>query len=191
MSWLLVGYFPKRRVTRSAWSSPTNEYRDSAFPAPPPVEQICSVSRCIVGDPDYGPEEAPSNEYGGYDSPEAAQRAIAADKEGVFDVLAYRLLPQLFRDGNVESLDISPPDVESLPSEFECLGYDAVEFTDGWGWGCSPLSCNGQTDAAAVNRFCLVATEAEGIELARRFSITKPEPGPYAVVEVWRGRTDS
>ena len=78
------------------------------------------------------------------------------------------------------------PDVTPLPKAFDCLGYDAVELTDGQCLGCSPLSCNGEAAQHPVNRYCLVATEQEGIALARRFSISKPEPGPYSVVEVWR-----
>ena len=39
---------------------------------------------------------------------------------------------------------------------------------------------------SAVNRYCFVATESEATDLARNFSVTKPEPGPYCVVEVWR-----
>jgi hypothetical protein len=38
----------------------------------------------------------------------------------------------------------------------------------------------------AVNRFCLVDTERDAVEMARAFSVSQPEPGPYCVVEVWR-----
>jgi hypothetical protein len=37
-----------------------------------------------------------------------------------------------------------------------------------------------------MNRYCLVSKERAALELACRFSIDKPEPGPYCVVDVWR-----
>lgn len=43
-----------------------------------------------------------------------------------------------------------------------------------------------EVNVLPLNRYCLVDTEDEGIELARSFCISKPEPGPYCVVEVWR-----
>jgi len=36
----------------------------------------------------------------------------------------------------------------------------------------------------AVNRHCLVDSLEVAQELARRFSVEEPEPGPYYVVEV-------
>ena len=188
MLWTLIGYFPKRRATRAGWASPDPGYPDAGFPAPPPVEAIGSVSHCIAQGPEAPAGEGPVNAFGGYDSPAAAWRAVAPGRRPDFDLFAYRLAPVLFRDGQAEGLALPPPDLAPLPDTFERLGYDAVELRDGQCLGCSPLSCNGQTAAAAVNRYCLVGTDQEGMELARAFSVSKPEPGPYCVAEVWRDR---
>lgn len=88
-------------------------------------------------------------------------------------------------------LDLSPSElaVEPLPAHFTLIGYDAVGFGYHGYYGnfnCSPLTCNGMSCDVAVNKWYLVATEAEGIALAKTFSVEEPEPGPYAVVEVWR-----
>lgn len=41
---------------------------------------------------------------------------------------------------------------------------------------------------AVVNQWCLVVDRQAAMEVARRFSIEKPEPGDYLVFEVWRHR---
>lgn len=187
MNSTLVGYFPKRRVTRSKWVSPYPEYPNAEFPAPVPVEEICSVSTCIAGTPNTLMSEVPFNEYGGYDTLASAWLAVAPDLRQQFDLYAYRLAPALFRDGQQEFLEVPENNLEPLPCTFACLGYDAVELTHSYYcWGCSPLSCNDMAEKVAVNRYCLVTTEQEGMDMARAFSVSKPEPGPYCLVEVWR-----
>lgn len=176
MSWILLGYYPKHKV-------PAAPVR-----CPAPVVEICSVSHCIARRPGTQAGAEPPNWFDSYDSPAAAWRAVATDLQQEVAVFAYRLAPLLFRDGWVEELELSPPEVVPLPDTFERLGYDAVEFTGGFSLGCSPLSCNSQTEGVALNRYCLVETEQEGIDLARAFSLSKPEPGPYVVAEVWRDR---
>ena len=188
MTGTFIGYFPKRRASRSGWVSPFPDHPDAPFPAPPPVEEICSVSHCIAAGPTTGPDTQTTNPFGGYRSPDEAWHAVLVERPR-FCLYAYWLLPVLLRDGKEERLAIDSLDVEPLPEGYDCLGYDAVELTHGQCLGCSPLSCNGQTEAAVINRFCLVNSEPEGIELARLFSIEKPEPGPYAVIEVWRERS--
>ncbi|MFO0810139.1 MAG: hypothetical protein U0746_16080 [Gemmataceae bacterium] len=196
MIWTPVGYFLKRRTTRAGWVSPWPSHPDATFPCPPPVEEICSVSNCIA----EGYEQSggfcvwgvrPDNEFGGYVSAAAAWAMVPPERWSEVSLYAYRVVPRLFEDGQERVFDVPEFDVDPLPDTFVRLGYDAVEVGAGWCWGCSPLSCNGVTHEAAVNRYCLVDTEAEGIELARRFSETKPEPGPYGVVEVWRAAARS
>ncbi|MFM9959802.1 MAG: hypothetical protein ACKV2Q_01085 [Planctomycetaceae bacterium] len=188
MDCVLIGYFPKQRMTRSQWRSPYPDYPDAGFPSPDPVEEICSASNCIAKGPDSWNEAVPFNYFGGFDSLASALRVLPADLRHDFDVFAYRMAPILFRDGQAEELEVPEQILEPLPVTFECIGCDAVELR-GYGRGCSPLSCNGQAGEGevVVNRYCLVATQSEAIELARRFSDTKPEPGPYCVVEVWKG----
>ncbi len=186
MTWILVGYYPKRRMTRLNWKSPYPEYPDAVFPAPQPVEEICSVSGCVAQGPRTPMEEVPFNQFGGYESPATAWQAVVPDLRLEFDLFAFRIAPILFRDGEEEPLELPSLDIEPVPTTFVCLGFDAVELTHGQCLGCSPLSCNGQTGEGKVNRYCLVNTPQEGLDLARRFSITRPEPGPYCAVEVWR-----
>jgi hypothetical protein len=71
--------------------------------------------------------------------------------------------------------------VEPMPRSFDRLGWDAVQGGNHQAFGCSPLSCNAgcrDVEIAKRNRYCLVSTEGEGIDLARHFSICQPEPGP-------------
>ena len=107
MAWILVGYFPKKRVTRSHWVSPYPDYPKAEFPAPAPVEELCSVSRCIAKGPDTPFDEVPFNEFGGYDSVSSACRAVPRDMQSDFDLYAYRLGSGLFRDGIAEPLELS------------------------------------------------------------------------------------
>jgi len=59
------------------------------------------------------------------------------------------------------------------------------------GFECSPLSCNLMALEVAVTRHCLVDDLEAARELARRFSVEEPEPGPYYVVEVLRAPADA
>ncbi len=190
MNWHFIGYRPKRRMTRAQWVSPYPENPVYGFPIRPPVEEICSVSNCIA----KGPTKevmGVCNEYGCYASPASALQAVA-DEQGEFSVYAYRLGLALFRDGNDERLeptDWFPLDLMPVPDTFERLGYDAVELSNGCSFFCSPLSCNHAANMMRVNRYCLVDSETEGIEIARLFSQSKPEPGPYCAIEVWRDKS--
>jgi hypothetical protein len=156
------------------------------------VEEICSVSECISKGPDRWSQNLTPNPFWGFANPASAWEAVLpADRPGL-GLVAYRLYPVRFADGKQEAVDLPPLEVEPLPNSFTRLGWDAVELAGDarqYRFGCSPLSCNfqaGQPGAVAVNRHCLVASEREAFELAEAFSIAKPEPGPYGVVEVWR-----
>jgi hypothetical protein len=84
------------------------------------------------------------------------------------------------------------PAVAPMADAFVCLGWDAVVGGNGHSFGCSPLSCNSGADIVRcpeINCYCLVADERAALALARSFSISQPEPGPYCVVEVWRDTT--
>lgn len=182
----LIGYMAKRRVWRGGPGG-------TIWPvAPSTIEEICSVSRCIAAAPEAWRDGIGQNPFSVYDSPDLAWAQVPTDLRKEFDVFAYRLYPVYFADGreeSVEALGQFELDVERLPENFVQLGWDAVQGGKDLGFGCSPLSCNGQAGQDGlpeVNRHCLVSSEALGLELARRFSVTKPEPGPYCVVEVWR-----
>jgi len=187
MIWVPVGYLAKRRATRAGWVSPRPEYPAAAFPCSDPVEEICSVSNCIA----EGTNDPASNDpLGLYADVGRAWAVVPAEAQADFAIYAYRLWPVQFEDGREEPIDLWwEPTVEPMADTFVRLGWDAVVGGNGHSFGCSPLSCNSGADIVRcpeINRYCLVADERAAMALVRSFSITKPEPGPYCVVEVWR-----
>lgn len=190
----LIGYLPKRIVKRSHDGSCEAAM---GFPVGPPVDQICSVSCCIAQGPAGWRGLAGNNPFDFYDSPALAWSAVPAVMQTGFELFAYRLYPAQFLDGReekLEALEWWDPVVEPMSPSFVQLGWDAVVGGSDTSFGCSPLSCNGMAGlggVAAVNRYCLLSSEQHGFEMAREFSISKPEPGPYCVVEVWRKGKDA
>lgn len=186
MNWELVGYIAKRRAMRNGWKSPYSNYPEAGFPCGPPVEEICSVSNCIAR------EQVSSREHplGMYTDPAQAWALVPEDERANFAMVAYRLGLVQFDDGEEEEIEIWwELDFAPLPDSFVRLGWDAVVGGNAHAFGCSPLSCNSGADCVRcpeLNRYCLVDNLPAAIALARSFSITKPEPGPYCVVEVWR-----
>jgi hypothetical protein len=190
MTWLLVGYLSKRRATRTGWVSPWPAYPDVGFPCSEPVEEICSVSDCIARGLDVRDDPAHANPLGLYHDPGSARGVVPAAARADYALYAYRLWPVQFENGQEEPIEVwwDPP-AGGMPDTFVRLGWDAVVGGNGHSFGCSPLSCNSGADIVRcpeLNRYCLVADEQAAIDLARSFSITQPEPGPYCVVEVWR-----
>jgi hypothetical protein len=185
VTWVLVGYVAKRRVTRAGYVSHFANSPDAGFPCSAPVEEICSVSNCIaqgIGRPD-DPLDLHSD---------AAQAwaVVPEEARADFALYAYRLWPVQFEDGHEEPIDLWwEPAVALMADSFVRLGWDAVVGGNGHSFGCSPMSCNSGADVVRcpeINRYCLVADKRAALTLARNFSITQPEPGPYCVVEVWR-----
>ena len=72
MTGTLIGYFPKRYITRAGWVSPLEGYPDAPFPAASVADEICSVSRCIAKGPDLRWGVDPINELDGFASPDKA-----------------------------------------------------------------------------------------------------------------------
>jgi hypothetical protein len=91
-----------------------------------------------------------------------------------------------FRKGSPEQVEVSPSSIAPLSQDFRSLGFDVVSKSASDSFECSPLSCNSVALEVAVNRHCLVDGLDAAEELARRFSVEEPEPGPYYVVEVLR-----
>jgi hypothetical protein len=187
---VLIGYMVKQRLTRAGWISPWADHPDCGFPCGPPVEEICSVSHCMArnyGDPaDSGAE----NPFCLFDDPEVAWGMVPSEDRGRAALFAYRLWPIQFEEGNQEEIDLWwEPALRPLPDTFACLGWDAVVGGNQHCFGCSPLSCNSGSDLVRcpeLNRYCLVDDRQTALELAQRFSISQPEPGPYCAVQVWR-----
>jgi len=172
---VLIGYFPKRRTPAP------EELRVAG------AEEICSVSECLAPGPEGWVEAWLHNAHSCFNSPDDARR-VAGDAAGSFHLLAYRLLPLRFRKGQSESMEVSAPGITPLPPDFESLGFDVLSknASNGLGFECSPLSCNRMAAEIGVNRHCLLDDLETARELARRFSVEEPEPGPYYVVEVLR-----
>ena len=142
MNWVLIGYVAKRRITRAGWASALPDYSDVGFPCSAPVEEICSVSNCIARrmEADSGPEDA--TPLGLYDTPDQAWAALPVESRADFALYAYRLWPVQFDNGEEEPIDLWwEPTVEPIAATYVRLGWDAVEGSNGYGFGCSPLSC--------------------------------------------------
>ena len=142
---------------------------------------------------------------------EACNDLCTADQ---LDLCAYRVFPWRFgRDASPVVLEPRQLFAEdyALPlpapdwADFERLGYDVVQFEparlldrDGgrrsdtslasFGYGCSPLSCNGLACEYPVNRCCLFDEIGAAYEAGLAFGREEPEPAPYAIVEVLRQR---
>jgi len=193
MDFFLIGFFPKLRVTRANWK--LQDDRPNDFPAGDYVVQLCSVSNCIVKGLrgfDYPQLTKDSfNQYGGFNHLETALAVIEQQKtEAEFDIFAYALPEQIYEDGQLQVAEIGcvePDEIADDSTEFEKLGFDVVQM-EYCSFGCSPLSCNGQAglNLDLLNEFGLIKSELGAVKLATEFSISKPEPGPYIIVEVWR-----
>ena len=170
---------------------------DLHAPAYAGVEEICSVSECIVKSPPEWVEKwAHNTETWLFDTPEAAWSVVPAAERERYRLYAYRLLPVLFHESGQETEHPLPEfTAVPVPGRFSCLGYDAVVRHVGTthsggnetpAFSCSPLSCNGMAAEYPVNRYCLVDDLDTAIAMARDFAAGNCEPGPYCVVEVWR-----
>lgn len=197
MEFFLIGYFPKRRTLRSSWNPQREDGRDFQFPAPPSVNQICSVSNCIVKGIsvfDYQEISMKSfNEYRGFNQLEKALEIMANTQGSEFDLFAYAIPEFIYQDGQMVQEEIGcvdPDEIADNCTDFVHLGYDVVENRNN-SFFCSPLSCNGQAGLHLdkLNQYCLIEHESDALDLATLFSIEKPEPGPYTVVQVWRYRS--
>ena len=142
-------------------------------PASEPAEEICSVSACVAKGPDGWEAHGTHNFYEKFDTPELAWGVVPAEARAEFALFAYRLILVQYDDGREEAIE---PwwELNAVPmgDSFVRLGWDAVVGGNGHGFGCSPLTCNGQAGLDGippVNRYCLVDTEAEAVALARIF----------------------
>ena len=169
-----IGYFPKCTAQRPAWLEAAG------------VEEIGSVSTCISTEPAGWVDQWLHNAWWVYDTEAVAWSVVPAEARPAFDLYAYALFPVRFAEGRQEPIDLPALQVQPLPASFVRLGYDAVSRSSGTTFECSPLSCNGQAQQVAVNRYCLVETAQQAFALAHAFSVGTCEPGPYYVIEVWR-----
>jgi hypothetical protein len=177
---VLLGYFPKIIAPRTAW------FKN------PVVRDICSVSNCIAKGPDGWINQWRHNTSTGlFDHPESARRVLPPG-DTRFTLLAYRVFPILFDGETTRPWDIVST-AEGDLAGFEPLGYDIVSRSGGTHFECSPLSCNNGCDTFPVNPHCLLSDEDDAWTAAKRIAAESKaqgtwEPGPYALVDVYRAR---
>jgi len=175
-----------------------------------PFDDVLSVSDCNRQTPIEGFREFDEwYETGFVKSEQALIRAIQLEKEwgldqtrsleyktihgvsppGPYTLLAYRICPIWFNSRGVQTglhhavhppLLAHPPDL----STYERAGYDLANIAHG-AVGCSPLFCNSLANEITVNRYCLLDTLDQAMEVGQHFGAEQPEPGDYVLFEVW------
>lgn len=171
-----IGYFAKR-------AAPVPDYLGAVG-----VTELCSVSECLAKGPPGWLDAWKHNEFYFFNDAVDAWSVVPPGDRREFHLFAYRLLPALFDEGQREPLVLPKLCVQPMDAAFVQLGYDAVSRSSDSLFECSPLSCNHLAETVAVNRYCLLADFDAAADLATFCSTTasRCEPGPYAVVEVWR-----
>jgi hypothetical protein len=173
---VLTGYFPKITALRPEWLKAAH------------ITEICSASECMSSGPSDWIDAWKHNDHWVYDSLEIATSVIMEDKSR-FEIFAFKQYPIKINHGKIETEEVSEPNVTPLPADFKFLGYDAVSRSAGNAFECSPLSCNGGAETIPCNPYCLFDTFEDALEGAKTFSSGVWEPGPYYVVEIYRGRS--
>jgi hypothetical protein len=193
---VLIGYFPRHPVPGPQGLSPGG------------VERVCSLGHYVSDGPANWIDQWRHNEMWFYDSEELVRKVIAEaiqihlepdperdppwqvrltrERGAEFEYFAYKLFPVSFTEGKPETFPVPVLKVAPLAEDYQRLGYDAVNKTGCAHFECSPLCCNGMSEEIPVNRWCLIDEQERAFAVANYFSVRKPEPGPYFVVEVWR-----
>ncbi len=151
------------------------------------VKDIYSVSNCLSEGPPGWIDKWLHNEMFVYDSPELALSVVPEDNKEKYTLFAFKVAPLIF-DTKGEEIWCPPKlKVSPLPANFTLQGYEAVNHPWTPYFECSPLSCNSMAVEYPVNEHCLVDELDIALNMARKFANSEPEPGPYFVVEVWKG----
>lgn len=167
-----MGYFPKRIEPRPDWLKA------------PSVIDICSVSECVSEGPPDWINQWRHNEWWLYNSVQEALSVVPPAESDLYTMFAYRFEAAIYDGGKKETFDLPDFDIDPLSSDATTIGFDVVSRSCGSTFECSPLSCNHMAEEIVVNPHCLLDTYEKAIEIALRFSIEEPEPGPFFVAEV-------
>ena len=174
-----VGFLAKQRVMR---------FESAGLPM---LEQVCSVSECIASTPPMATYDG-RNDLGFYDSEDDARATVPVDEVADYELFAFRLLPAEFDQGSRRALPgVMRPRLDGIDlTGWTPLGFDVVADCPSDSFlGChSPLTCNGLVDRVATNRWGLMESLQEALDLAEALALDQipAEPGPFFVVEVLR-----
>ncbi|HEX7652642.1 MAG TPA: hypothetical protein VF607_03990 [Verrucomicrobiae bacterium] len=180
---ILIGYFANtKRMADSRWIknpaviefSNATEHGPAILEGGQEVEQVDWIN------------EWKHNDMWVFDAPELAWSVVPVRLRPHYCLYAYRMLPVQYGQG--EAVPYAFPKIDPVPmgAGFEFLGWDVVSRYCDNVLECSPLLCNGVADKFSVNPYCLLESMAMAIQCAKEFFIDGAEPGPYAVIEVWR-----
>src|SRR4051812_1418733 len=115
------------------------------YPRTPPISEVLSVSCCLSAAPAGWMNRWRHNALGWFNTIDDARAAMTPDPDR-YRLFAYRITPQVFRDGVAHEQPL-PADVrpEPIPASFLSHGFDVVSRSrdDSLAFECSPLSCNG------------------------------------------------
>jgi hypothetical protein len=171
-----VGYFPKKTEKVENLGPGRKEWEG--------IKEICSVSECISEGPDGWIDHWKHNELCFYNS-ESIALEIIPDDDAKYDIYAYKIFPIRFNNGKIEAY--KPPfEIKCDIEDYVFLGYDIVSKTNGSGFDCSPLSCNGAHKEFQVNEFCLIDNYEKAHCAAIEISKGNYEAGQYYIFEVYR-----
>jgi hypothetical protein len=152
------------------------------------VSEIASVSSCMSMPPEDWIGAWKHNDFGFYDSEEAAVSVLPAESATRYDLYAYELIPVECSD-NIDLPEVNPAR-GAVPRDYEFLGYDIVSRSMSSYFECSPLSCNLAATIFPVNTHCLVAALSEAYAALIQIGGESAgyEPGPYYLFRVHRKR---
>lgn len=173
------GFLPKKVARIPAWLKN------------PVVEEICSISECISKAPPGRIDHWKHNDLTLYDTLEAAQTVIPAGEVAEYDIFGFRVFPVCFDSQGMKVEEALVGKVNAPATKldgWEFLGYDLAGRSTGYGFECSPLSCNHCAENTPVNRHCLLDDLHLAVQKGSEFGNPQSgvEPGPYYLVEVFR-----
>ena len=151
------------------------------------VEEILSVSECMSPSPIDHASLWLCNSWWLYDSERLLEQALSLSsipERAVVRRFFYEVHPEFLKEGRrFPAVDV-PSSAVARSEELLLRGFDVTCFPSGPP-DCSPLSCNSGAKEFEVNRYCLLDTLDQALEVAASIDGGAYEPGPYGVLAVW------
>ena len=134
------------------------------------------------------------NRAGCYDAVGLARDAVSPNQQRLTEVFALWWYPACWTpEGEERMASISSifprnaPEIDARPTEGETLGWDVIGVYRGaFGFGCSPLTCNGGVFQEVHNLYALYPNLDAARAAASKIQQAPPEPATYLVVRVDR-----